>query len=210
MLCRFYRQPSGFRLFSALSCFFVLSFYLTCPALNERGKTQQIDTLPRSQLLFCLFYYFPNYPTRWDNPCMAAKERRGGHNKTPRIKVDAVIRGLKQGKGINQLAVDLDIGRTTVGLIREQNRDVVPNWRRKTAQSMMELSSKLVAHLTDTYQDLPPHSKPILLGILSDKIRDLTSEGGQVVQHQHVHIDHGDINAMISGTKGTKQMPPRE
>ena len=113
--------------------------------------------------------------------------------------------GLKQGRGINQLAVDNDLGRTTVALIREQNRDVVPNWRRNTAQSMMELATELVGHLRDTYEELPPHSKPILLGILSDKIRDLTSEGGQVVQHQHVHINHGDINALIHGTKGTNK-----
>jgi len=115
------------------------------------------------------------------------------------------VAGLKQGRGINQLAVDNDLGRTTVALIREQNRDVVPNWRRNTAQSMMELATKIVDNLAETYEDLPPHTKPILLGILSDKIRDLTSEGGQVVQHQHVHINHGDINALMSGTKGTNK-----
>ena len=66
---------------------------------------------------------------------------------------------------------------------------------------MMELASKLVEHLTDTYEDLPPHSKPILLGILSDKIKDLTSEGTQVVQHQHLHIGHGDLNSLIEGKR---------
>jgi len=136
---------------------------------------------------------------------MAAKKQHGGHNKTPKIKVDAVVQGLKAGKGINELAVDNNLGRTTVALIREQNRDVVPNWRRNTAQSMMELATKIVDNLAETYEDLPPHTKPILLGILSDKIRDLTSEGGQIVQHQHVHINHGDINALMSGTKGTNK-----
>jgi hypothetical protein len=136
---------------------------------------------------------------------MAAKKQHGGHNKTPKLKVDAVVAGLKQGRGINQLAVDNDLGRTTVALIREQNRDVVPNWRRNTAQSMMELATKIVDNLAETYEDLPPHTKPILLGILSDKIRDLTSEGGQVVQHQHVHINHGEINELMSGTKGTNK-----
>ena len=135
---------------------------------------------------------------------MAAKKQHGGHNKTPKFKVDEVVQGLKAGKGINQLAVDTGLGRTTVALIREQNRDIVPDWRRNTAQSMMELATDLVDHLRDTYEDLPPHSKPILLGILSDKIRDLTSEGGQVVQHQHVHINHADVNALISGTAGKK------
>ena len=70
---------------------------------------------------------------------------------------------------------------------------------------MMELATELVDHLKDTYQDLPPQSKPILLGILSDKIRDLTSEGGSVVQHQHVHINHNDLNALMSGTKKWRQ-----
>ena len=144
-----------------------------------------------------------NHP--WITLGMAAKKKHGGHNKTPKAKVDAVVDGLKQGRGINQLAVDTGLGRTTVALIREQNRDVVPNWRRNTAQSMMELASDLVDHLRDTYEDLPPHSKPILLGILSDKIRDLTSEGGQIVQHQHVHINHADVNALISGTTGTNK-----
>ncbi len=134
---------------------------------------------------------------------MAAKKKHGGHNKTPQHKIDSVVEGLKQGKGINQLAVDNDLGRTTVALIREKHRDVVPNWRRNTANSMMELATELVDHLRDTYQDLPPQSKPILLGILSDKIRDLTSEGGSVVQHQHVHINHNDLNALMSGKKGT-------
>jgi len=155
---------------------------------------------------FYFVFFIPSKaPQPVDDCRMAAKKKKhGGHNKTPKVKVDAVVAGLKQGRGINQLAVDNDLGRTTVALIREQNRDVVPNWRRNTAQSMMELATELVGHLRDTYEELPPHSKPILLGILSDKIRDLTSEGGQVVQHQHVHINHGDINALIHGTKGTK------
>ena len=136
---------------------------------------------------------------------MAAKKQHGGHNKTPKVKVDAVVQGLKAGKGINELAVDNNLGRTTVALIREQNRDILPNWRRHTAHSMMELATKIVDNLAETYEDLPPHTKPILLGILSDKIRDLTSEGGQIVQHQHVHINHGDINALMSGTKGTNK-----
>ena len=136
---------------------------------------------------------------------MAAKKQHGGHNKTPKVKVDAVVQGLKAGKGINELAVDHNLGRTTVALIREQNRDILPNWRRNTAHSMMELATKIVDNLAETYEDLPPHTKPILLGILSDKIRDLTSEGGQIVQHQHVHINHGDINALMSGTKGTNK-----
>lgn len=132
---------------------------------------------------------------------MAVKKKHGGHNKTPKVKVDAVVKDLKKGHGINQIAVDHNLGRTTVGLIREQNRDVVPNWRRNTASSMMELATELVDHLKDTYQDLPPQSKPILLGILSDKIKDLTSEGAQVVQHQHLHVSHNDLNALMSGTK---------
>ena len=136
---------------------------------------------------------------------MAAKKQHGGHNKTPKVKVDAVVQGLKAGKGINELAVDNNLGRTTVALIREQNRDILPNWRRNTAHSMMELATKIVDNLAATYEALPPHTTPILLGILSDKIRDLTSEGGQIVQHQHVHINHGDINALMSGTKGTNK-----
>ena len=153
-------------------------------------------------IFFLLFLFLASRAGEWIIQGRAAKKKQhGGHNKTPQVKVDAVVQGLKAGKGINQLAVDNDLGRTTVALIREQNRDVVPNWRRNTAESMMELASKLVEHLTDTYEDLPPHSKPILLGILSDKIRDLTSEGGQVVQHQHVHINHADVNALIQGKR---------
>ena len=136
---------------------------------------------------------------------MAAKKQHGGHNKTPKVKVDAVVQGLKAGKGINELAVDNNLGRTTVALIREQNRDILTHWRRNTAHSMMELATKIVDNLAATYEALPPHTTPILLGILSDKIRDLTSEGGQIVQHQHVHINHGDINALMSGTKGTNK-----
>jgi len=132
---------------------------------------------------------------------MAVKKKHGGHNKTPKVKVDAVVEDLKKGHGINQIAVDHNLGRTTVGLIREQHRDVVPNWRRNTAASMMELATELVDHLKDTYQELPPQSKPILLGILSDKIKDLTSEGAQVVQHQHLHIGHGDLNSLIEGKR---------
>ena len=156
-------------------------------------------------MFFFVFFISGHSRVFVDQSGMAAKKKHGGHNKTPKVKVDAVVEGLKAGKGINQLSVDNSLGRTTVALIREQNRDVVPDWRRNTAQSMMELASDLVEHLKDTYEDLPPHSKPILLGILSDKIRDLTSEGGQVVQHQHVHINHADVNALISGTKGKKK-----
>ena len=178
-------------------------FSLLAREYEQNNETRHPAKYPVN--LFFVFLFLVNADYLWINPDMAAKKKHGGHNKTPKAKVAAVVEGLKQGRGINQLAVDNNLGRTTVGMIREQNRDVVPNWRRNTAQSMMELATDLVEHLRDTYEDLPPHSKPILLGILSDKIRDLTSEGGQIVQHQHVHINHADVNALISGTTGNKK-----
>ena len=186
--------------------FVVICFLSPClPVEYEQNKQRRHPANHPVNVFFLFFLFLVTVNHPWINLGMAAKKKHGGHNKTPKAKVDAVVDGLKQGRGINQLAVDTGLGRTTVALIREQNRDVVPNWRRNTAQSMMELASDLVDHLRDTYEDLPPHSKPILLGILSDKIRDLTSEGGQIVQHQHVHINHADVNALISGTTGTKK-----
>mgnify|MGYP006400146569 CR=1 FL=1 len=170
----------------------------------EQNKQRRHPANHPVNVFFCFFYF-------WPQPGIRGSIWHGGEEKARRPQQNSQGQSgcgcgwSKQGRGINQLAVDTGLGRTTVALIREQNRDVVPNWRRNTAQSMMELASDLVDHLRDTYEDLPPHSKPILLGILSDKIRDLTSEGGQIVQHQHVHINHADVNALISGTTGTNK-----
>jgi len=43
-----------------------------------------------------------------------------------------------------------------------------------------------------------------LVGILTDKIRDLSGDNTQTVEHRHLHIDHRDVNSLLTDKNTVK------
>ena len=71
----------------------------------------------------------------------------------------------------------------------------------------MDLVEDLLEDLQNNYEEIKPGSKSITLGILIDKLGALNGEAGQTVEHRHLHIDHRDVNSLLSdkNTAGKSQ-----
>ena len=132
---------------------------------------------------------------------MAGNKNSGNHNppknKTPIDKEKEILSHLKKGKGIRETA---------------SFAEDLQKWKKKTQENMMRVHSKLLDKLEDSIDELEPNPKnlaqvSISIGIISDKLKDSLQNGQQTIEHRHVHINHGDLNSLLSdkNTAGKSQ-----
>ena len=138
---------------------------------------------------------------------MAGNKNSGNRNppknKTPIDNEKEILSHLKKGKGIRETAALAEVGRNTVERIRYENAEDLPKWKKKTQENMMRVHSKLLDKLEDSIDELEPNSKnlaqvSISIGIISDKLKDSLQNGQQTIEHRHVHINHGDLNSLLT------------
>ena len=135
-------------------------------------------------------------------------------NKTPIDKEKKIVSALKEGKGVVETAALTKSSKNVVQRIRHENADQLPVWRKKTAENMMRVHSKLLDTLEQSIDNTDPGSKTlssvsISLGILSDKLQSIQQTGPQIVEHRPLNVNHSDVNSLLSDNKsdgkGAKQ-----
>jgi hypothetical protein len=149
---------------------------------------------------------------------MAGNKNSGNRNppknKTPIDKEKRIVSALKEGKGVVETAALTESSKNVVQRIRNENADQLPVWRKRTAENMMRVHSKLLDTLEQSIDNTDPGSKTlssvsISLGILSDKLQSIQQTGPQIVEHRHLHVNHSDVNSLLSdnktGGEGPKQ-----
>ena len=106
--------------------------------------------------------------------------------RIPQQKKDAMLADLKAGKGCDEIAVNHGVGRQSVFTLREKHRDELPNWKRRTAKTLMDATSKLVARINDGIdsKDASLKDECISVGILIDKQAQLSGSPSQIVEHR--------------------------
>ena len=113
----------------------------------------------------------------------------GGNGRLPDEKRAAIVKDLKAGRGIDELAVTHGVSRTSVVTIREQARDDLPAFKRKTAHAMMKTAARLVEKVADDVENGAGNiqQKSISLGILLDKAGQLRGESQNIgaIEHRH-------------------------
>ena len=127
-------------------------------------------------------------------------------NKTPKDKEREILSVLKKGKGIRETAALTKVARNTVERIRYENADDLPKWRKKTQENMMRVHSKLLNTLETSLDEIEPSPKnlgsvSISLGIIHDKLTSIQQTGPQIVEHRHLHVNHSDVNSLLSDNK---------
>ena len=146
---------------------------------------------------------------RWT---MAGNKNSGNRgtpkNKTPIVKEKEILSHLKEGKGIRETAALSKVSKTTVERIRYENVEDLPKWRKKTAENMMRVQTKLLDKLEDSVDELEPSAKSlaslsISIGIISDKLKDNLQTGQQTIEHKHLHINHSDVNLLLGDVKAS-------
>jgi hypothetical protein len=133
-------------------------------------------------------------------------------NKTPLEKETQILSALKLGKGIRETAALTSVARNTVERIRYENADDLPKWRKKTQENMMRVHSKLLNTLEQSIDNTDPGAKTlgsvsISLGIIHDKLQAIQQTGPQIVEHRHLHVNHSDVNSLLSDNKSGGEGP---
>lgn len=136
-------------------------------------------------------------------------------NKTPIDKEKKIVSALKEGKGVVETAALTESSKNVVQRIRNENADQLPVWRKNTAQTMMRVHSKLLDTLEQSIDNTEPGAKTlatvsISLGILSDKLKDIQQTGPQIVEHRHLHVNHSDVNSLLSDNKSGGERPKQK
>ncbi len=108
-------------------------------------------------------------------------------------KYSRVLESLKDGKGVIEIAVEQGLSKTTVQSIRERNRDILPNWKRRTAKALGDAGVALAESLVVGHENIPWSQKALSLGILLSKKVELEGRINEMmVIHEH-SITHGEL-----------------
>ena len=108
-------------------------------------------------------------------------------------KYSKVLDALKEGKGVIEIAVEQGLSKTTVQSIRERNRDILPNWKRRTAKALGDAGVALAESLVIGHENIPWSQKALSLGILLSKKAELEGRINEMmVIHEH-SITHGEL-----------------
>jgi len=139
---------------------------------------------------------------------MAGNKNSGNRNtpknKTPIDKEKEILSHLKKGKGLIETAALTKTSRNTVSRIRYENADNLPQWRKNTLENLTRVHDKLLHNIEENIDKIPAAAKTISLGIINDKIKDMAGDGNQIVEHRHVHINHGDLNSLLTDKNTVK------
>jgi hypothetical protein len=135
--------------------------------------------------------------------------------KTSLEKETQILSSLKEGKGIRETAAIQKVARNTVERIRYENADDLPKWRKRTAENLMRVHSKLLDTLETSLEGIEPSPKnlapvSISLGIISDKLAMMQQTGPQIVEHRHLHVNHSDVNSLLSDNRSEGEGPKQK
>ena len=136
-------------------------------------------------------------------------------NKTSLDTEKKIVSSLKRGAGVVETATLCGSSKNVVQRIRNENADQLPVWRKNTAETMMRVHSKLLDTLEQSIDNTEPGAKTlatvsISLGILSDKLKDIQQTGPQIVEHRHLHVNHSDVNSLLSDNKSGGEGPKQK
>ena len=108
-------------------------------------------------------------------------------------KYSQVVQSLKEGRGVIQIAVEQGLSKSTVQTIREENRDILPCWKRRTAKALGEAGVALAESIASGHEKIPWNQKALSLGILLSKKAELE---GRIDELRVVHtnsVSHGEL-----------------
>ena len=137
------------------------------------------------------------------NPKKASKKHL--INREP-AKYTAIVDGLKRGRGLIQLASEHGVAQSTVQKIREDHKDELPSWKRRTVEALSEAGEGIAQSLVEGHENIPWQSKALSLGIILTKIQELTNTMPQKsVLHEHT-VTHGSLMDSFKEMKRATQV----
>ena len=151
---------------------------LDIPYPARHGRTGRFT--PNMTIWFTTAQMAPKHPSK-------SKQTRGVPVEQSRpIETKQAIRGLQAGKSISLVAQQTGIAKSTVQRLKHDFRAMIEQKQEEAVEKMLDVRGKALSRLEREMDDIPLASLPVTIGILSDKVRDLT--GGAVSTIQHVSV----------------------
>jgi hypothetical protein len=127
-------------------------------------------------------------------------------NRAP-AKYKAIVAGLKRGKGLVQLASETSVAPATVQKIREDHKDELPSWKRRTVEALSEAGEGIAQSLVEGHENIPWQSKALSLGIILTKIQELTNTmPTKSVMHEHSVTHNGLMDSFKEMKRATQSI----
>lgn len=117
-----------------------------------------------------------------------------GANCSP-AKRKAIKEGILSCQPVQAIAKAVHATTQTVMVVRDQE---VPDWRKEQSSNLKELARDMVHHFRTADLDTIPWTvKPVMYGIIMDKIANLDGEPSQIVEHRH-SVDVQTLRSSLS------------
>ena len=102
------------------------------------------------------------------------------------IQAKQAIRGFQDGKSFTQVSKETGIARSTLQRLKRDHKELIASKQEQAVEKMMNVREMALSRLEDEIHEFPLASLPVTIGILSDKVRDLT--GGAVSAVAHISV----------------------
>lgn len=137
----------------------------------------------------------PNAPAPLPKLRLRDQDRFTGKNCPP-DKRKAIVELIKTGAPKVEIAQALACSPQTVVAVRDA--DLGPEWRKESSNGLKRVARDLIYHFQQApLQDIPWAVKPVMLGIVLDKIAQLDGEPQMVVGHRH-SVDLSGLQTSLS------------
>lgn len=90
------------------------------------------------------------------------------------------------GKSFNQVSQETGFSKTTLARLKQDHKDLIASKQEQALDKMLDVRALALSRLEREINDVPLASLSVTIGILSDKVRDMT--GGSVSTVQHVSV----------------------
>ena len=116
-----------------------------------------------------------------------SEQKRGvpAHVSRP-AEFKRAIRGFQAGKTFKEISASTGFSVSTLQNIKKDNKEIIAAKQEQALDKMLDVREMALSRLEREIDDVPLASLPVTIGILSDKVRDLT--GGNVSTVAHISV----------------------
>ena len=102
------------------------------------------------------------------------------------LEFKQAIRGFQDGKTFKQIHDKTGISKTTLQRIKADHKELIAEKQDRALDKMLDVREMALSRMEQEINDIKLESLPVAIGILSDKVRDMT--GGSVSTVAHISV----------------------
>ena len=132
----------------------------------------------------------------------------GGNRAMPQEKRELIKADLRLGKGISETGAKHGVANATIQRVKAEIVDQLPQWKKRTAEAVMEATGKLVDRINREAETKSASLKDLSIsaGILLDKQAQLSGDSPKLgtVEHRHT-LESPTFSGFLEAQTDTKK-----